>query len=88
MLIEADAEHCRHRGTQGMPAPGKLIDSERRALRVVDMRLANISGLLQQMTGTVQEIAWVFEDACGMTKPRAATCYTGESTRMWTRCTP
>lgn len=43
--------------------PGKLIDSERRALRLVDKRLTNISALLQQMTGTVQEIAWVIEDA-------------------------
>lgn len=43
--------------------PGELIEPKRRALRVVDKRLANITGLLQQMTGTVQEIAWIVEDA-------------------------
>lgn len=43
--------------------PGELIEPERRALRVIDQRLADISGLLQQMTGTVQEIAWNVEDA-------------------------
>lgn len=41
----------------------RLPESERRQLRDIENRLARIASFLQEMTGTVQSIAWGIEDA-------------------------
>ncbi|RUP32999.1 MAG: hypothetical protein EKK51_07725 [Mycolicibacterium sp.] len=49
--------------------PGVLIERERRALQDIEKHLAGMCLMLQEMTGTLQEVAWRVEDALWGNEP-------------------